>query len=156
MTMPNDVGSVDTMIGLAGGDLKAVYRFITRQTKDTQSREEFTFPAEYMFKDVPEKEVSGTDDRIALTLREMDTWGIDKGLIGVGDPEGVGAEAVRRHPDRFVPAANIDPNEGMDGIRKLVREHETWGVRAAGVFPAGTFPQVAINDKKMYPFYAKC
>jgi predicted TIM-barrel fold metal-dependent hydrolase len=44
----------------------------------------------------------------------------------------------------------------MEGIRKLVREYETWGVRAAGVFPAGTFPQVAINDKKMYPFYAKC
>ena len=24
------------------------------------------------------------------------------------------------------------------------------------MFPAGTFPQVAINDKKMYPIYAKC
>jgi predicted TIM-barrel fold metal-dependent hydrolase len=86
----------------------------------------------------------------------MDTWGIDKGLIGVGDRDGVGAEAIRRHSDRFIPAANVDPNEGMEGIRKLVREYETWGVRAAGVFPAGTFPQVAINDKKMYPFYAKC
>jgi predicted TIM-barrel fold metal-dependent hydrolase len=86
----------------------------------------------------------------------MDTWGIDKGLIGVGDPEGVGAEAIRRHPDRFIPSGNVDPNEGMEGIRKLVREHETWGMRAVGVFPSGTFPQVAINDKKMYPIYAKC
>jgi predicted TIM-barrel fold metal-dependent hydrolase len=156
MTMPNDVGIVDTMIGFAGGDLKELYRFITRQTKDTQSREEFTFPAEYMFKDVPDRDVSGIDNRIGVTLREMDTWGIDKGLIGVGDRDGVGAEAIRRHSDRFIPAANVDPNEGMEGIRKLVREYETWGVRAAGVFPAGTFPQVAINDKKMYPFYAKC
>jgi predicted TIM-barrel fold metal-dependent hydrolase len=44
----------------------------------------------------------------------------------------------------------------MAGIRKLVRIHETVGVRAVTVFPAGTFPQVPINDKKMYPLYAKC
>ena len=44
----------------------------------------------------------------------------------------------------------------MDAIRRLVRAYETYGVRAVGVFPAGTFPQVAINDKKMYPLYAKC
>ena len=34
--------------------------------------------------------------------------------------------------------------------------HETWGIRAVGVFPSGTFPQVAINDRLMYPIYAKC
>jgi predicted TIM-barrel fold metal-dependent hydrolase len=44
----------------------------------------------------------------------------------------------------------------MKGINRLVREYETFGVRAVGVFPAGTFPQVPINDKKMYPLYAKC
>ena len=38
----------------------------------------------------------------------------------------------------------------------MVRAYETQGIRAVGVFPAGTFPQVAINDKKMYPIYAKC
>jgi uncharacterized protein len=156
VTMPNDVGIVDTMIGFPGGDLKEVYRFITRQTKDAQSREEFTFPAEYMFKEVPDQDVSGTDDRIGLTLREMDTWGIDMGLVGLGDRQGIGAEAIRRHPDRFIPSTSADPNEGMEGIRRLVREHETWGIRAVGVFPSGTFPQVAINDKKMYPIYAKC
>jgi hypothetical protein len=44
----------------------------------------------------------------------------------------------------------------MDGIRAMVRAYETWGIRAVGVFPSGTYPQVAINDKKMYPLYAKC
>jgi uncharacterized protein len=29
-------------------------------------------------------------------------------------------------------------------------------VRSVGMFPAGTFPQVAINDKLMYPIYSKC
>jgi predicted TIM-barrel fold metal-dependent hydrolase len=109
-----------------------------------------------MFKDVPEKELENVDDPIGLTLREMDLWGIDRGLIGVGDPAGTGAEALERYPDRFIPSATADPNEGMKGIRRLVREYETFGVRAVGVFPAGTFPQVPINDKKMYPLYAKC
>ena len=44
----------------------------------------------------------------------------------------------------------------MKGIARLVSEYEKYGVRAVGVFPAGTFPQVPINDKKMYPIYAKC
>jgi predicted TIM-barrel fold metal-dependent hydrolase len=44
----------------------------------------------------------------------------------------------------------------MKGIARLVADYETYGVRAVGVFPAGTFPQVPINDKKMYPLYAKC
>jgi predicted TIM-barrel fold metal-dependent hydrolase len=136
--------------------MKEVYRFITRQTKDTESKEEFDFPVEYMFKDVPGKGLEAADDPVGVTLREMDLWGIERGLIGVGDPAGTGAEALKRHPDRFIPSSSADPNEGMKGIRRLVREYETFGVRAVGVFPAGTFPQVAINDKLMYPLYAKC
>ena len=156
MGMPTDIGAVDTMLGFPHPDMKEVYRFITRQTKDVQSKEEFDFPVEYMFKDVPEKALEGADDPIGVTLREMDLWGIDKGLIGVGDPSGIGAEAIKLHPDRFIASSSADPNDGMAGINRLVREHETYGTRAVGVFPAGTFPQVPINDKKMYPIYAKC
>jgi hypothetical protein len=156
MGMPNDVGVIDTMLGFPHPDMKEVYRFITRQTKDVQSNEEFEFPVEYMFKDVPEKGLQDTEDPIGLTVREMDLWGIERGLIGVGDPAGTGAEAMKRFPDRFIPSSSADPNEGMKGINRLVREFETFGVRAVGVFPAGTFPQVPINDKKMYPIYAKC
>jgi hypothetical protein len=156
MAMPENIGIVDTMIGFPHPDMKEVYRFITRQTKDAESKEGFEFPVEYMFKDVPEKGLTDSDDPIAVTLREMDLWGVEKGLIGVGDREGVGATALRQHPDRFIPSSSIDPNDGMEGIRRLVAEYETHGVRAVGVFPAGTFPQVPINDKKMYPIYAKC
>ncbi len=154
--MPTDIGIVDTMIGFPHHDMKAVYRFITDQTKDRQSKEEFAFPAEYMFKDVPEKKLTEVDDPIGATLREMDRWGIEKGLIGVGHRGDLGEEALKRHPERFIPSASADPNAGMDGIRELVRLSETYGIRAVGVFPAGTYPQVAINDKKMYPIYAKC
>jgi predicted TIM-barrel fold metal-dependent hydrolase len=133
--------------------MKEVYRFITRQTRDAQSKEEFDFPVEYMFKDVPEKALEGSDDPIGVTLREMDLWGIERGMIGVG---GTGTKALQLHPDRFIASTSADPNEGMAGISRIVREYETFGVRAVGVFPAGTFPQVPINDKKMYPIYAKC
>jgi predicted TIM-barrel fold metal-dependent hydrolase len=156
MAMPVGLGIVDTMIGFPHADMKATYSFITKQTRDRESKEDFEFPVEYMFKDVPEKELVDSDDPIAVTLREMDLWGIEQGLIGVGEPGDVGELALKRHPDRFIPSVGADPNEGMDAVRKIVRAYETWGVRAVGMFPAGTFPQVAINDKKMYPIYAKC
>ena len=156
MGMPTDVGIVDTMIGFPHKDMKETYRFITNQTKDRQSKEDFEFPVEYMFKNVPEKGLRDADDPIAVTLGEMDRWGIERGLIGVGRGDDTGDRALKSHPDRFIASASFDPNQGMDGIREVVRLYETYGIRAVGVFPAGTFPQVAINDKKMYPLYAKC
>ena len=155
MGMPENVGIVDTMIGFTHADMAGVYDFITRQTKDRESKEDFKFPAEYMFKDVPEKELTDAQDPVSVTLGEMDRWGVERGLIGVDDPEGTGADALKRYPDRFIPSLSVDPNEGMEGIRSIVRAYETWGIRALGVFPSGTFPQVAINDKLMYPIYAK-
>ena len=101
--MPENVGIVDTMIGFPSRDMKEVYRFITRQTKDTESKEKFDFPVEYMFKDVPEKALEDADDPIGVTLREMDLWGIERGMIGVGDPAGTGAEALKRAPGPLHP-----------------------------------------------------
>ena len=156
MGFPANVGIVDTMIGFPHPDqMKETYAFITRQTKDRESKEDFAFPVEYMFKQVPEKDLV-SDDPIGSTISEMDRWGIEKGLIGVDAEAGLGHEALRRYPDRFIPSASCDPNEGMTGITTLTRLYETYGIRAVTAFPAGTFPQVAINDKKMYPVYAKC
>lgn len=156
MGMPADIGIVDTMIGFPHRDMKEAYRFITRQVRDAESKEQFAFPVEYMFKDVPGRALEGVEDPIGVTLREMDLWGVEMGMIGLGDAEGLGAKAVTLHPDRFIPSAGADPNEGTKGIARIVTEYETHGIRAVTVFPAGTFPQVPINDKKMYPIYAKC
>src|SRR6202020_2785235 len=86
MGMPTDLGIVDTMLGFPHPDMKEVYRFITRQTRDAQSKEEFDFPVEYMFKDVPEKALQDVDDPIAVTVREMDLWGIVMRFIAVVAP----------------------------------------------------------------------
>jgi uncharacterized protein len=150
---PFEVGAIDTMIGFPAHDMKATYAFITSQVRDRESKEDFEFPAEYMFKDVPDKHYRDVADPVAVTLGEMDRWGIEKGLIGVG---GGDQRALRDHPDRFIPATHVDPNDGMDAIRRIHREHDEFGVRAVGIFPAGCIPPVPINDKRMYPVYAKC
>jgi predicted TIM-barrel fold metal-dependent hydrolase len=111
------------------------------------------FPAEYMFKNVP-KDLP-TRDPIAVTLHEMDRFGIAVGLIGVADD--VSRLALEKHRDRFVPVGNIDdPNDVTGTVRAIRRQHEEFGTRAVSVFPAGTFPQVAIDAPQMYPVYQTC
>ncbi len=150
MPVPADIGIVDTMIGFPASDFKQ-YDFIRKQLKDGST--DFDFPVEYMFKTVP-KELYGAKDPISITLHEMDRFGIETGLIGVGGD--ISSKALRDHPDRFVPQGSVDPNKGMDGIRDMVRQHEEFGVRSFGAFNAGYNPQVGISDPLMYPIYAKC
>jgi predicted TIM-barrel fold metal-dependent hydrolase len=156
MAMPSDIGVIDTMLGFPHADMDATYRFIKEQTKDKESKEDFEFPVEYMFKDVPDKKLKGVDDPVTFTLHEMDRWGIEKGMIGVGEAGGIGVRALEKHPDRFIASTSGDPNAGVEGLRHIQRCYELYGIRAVGLFPSGTFPQVAINDKLMYPIYAKC
>jgi predicted TIM-barrel fold metal-dependent hydrolase len=158
MAMPAGIGIVDTMIGFPTADFAESFRFITRQTKDRQSRTEFESPVEYLFKDSPRKDLGQVDDPIGVTLAEMDRWGIERGLIGVGGgPIGeVGVRALTQHPDRFFGSVHADPNRGMKDIGYIHKAYETWGIRAVTLFPAGTSPPVAINGKQMYPIYAKC
>ncbi len=141
---------IDTMIGFPASDFR-MYDFIRQQLKDGST--DFDFPVEYMFKNVP-KELYGSDDPVAVTLHEMDRFNIKKGLIGCGDE--VSRKALQDHPDRFIAAGAVDPNEGMAGIREMVRQYDEYGVRAFHCFNAGFNPQVAIDDAKMYPIYAKC
>jgi predicted TIM-barrel fold metal-dependent hydrolase len=152
MGMPADIGIIDTMIGLPMRDKSRVYDFIRQQTKDADSKAS-SFPAEYMFKDVP-AEHDSEDDPVDVALREMDKHGIEIGMISIHTDDY--RRALKQHPDRFVASMSADPNDGVEGLRAIVRNHEELGIRAVCVFPSGTFPQVAINDKKMYPLYAKC
>jgi predicted TIM-barrel fold metal-dependent hydrolase len=152
MPMPSGLSIVDTMIGFPHEGF-AQYDFIRRQTKDAGSREQMQFPAEYMFKDVP-KDLP-TADPVSVTLHEMDRFGIAVGMVGVSDE--TSRLALKRHPDRFAPIGNIDdPNDVSGSVRRLRREYEEFGIKATAVFPAGTFPQVAIDDAKMYPIYQTC
>ena len=146
-----DVGVIDLMMGTRAPD-SGQYAFLAPQLRDAGSKE-MAFPAGYMFRDVP---VAEQAQGAALLLPQMDRFGVDKALIGVSEQNEVAQAALRDHPDRFLASFQIDPNEGMAGVRALVHAHETWDVRAATAFPAGYLPQVPIDDRRMYPFYAKC
>jgi predicted TIM-barrel fold metal-dependent hydrolase len=151
VTMPTDIGVIDTMVGFPTSF--DTYDFIRKQAKDRETKEGFEFPVEYMFKGVP-KELYGTDDPVAVVLHELDRFGVERAMIGCeGD---VSRHALAKHADRFIPSMNVDPNTGMDGIRKMVENYEVFGIRAASAFPAGYDPQVPINDRRFYPIYAKC
>jgi len=152
--MPGPVGLpvIDTMVGFPH-EGSAQYDFIRKQTKDRESKEDFEFPVEYMFKDVPKG--LPTDDPVSLVLAQMDRFGIEKAMIGVGEDSA--QLALKTFPDRFVPSgAIVDPNDVMGSVNAIRRDYEQFGIRATSVFPAGTFPQVPIDDPKMYPIYATC
>jgi uncharacterized protein len=152
MAGPVGLPVIDTMIGFPH-EGSAQYDFIRKQTKDRESKESFEFPVEYMFKDVPKGLPTG--DPVSLVLQQMDRFGIEKAMIGVGEQS---AElALKTYPDRFIPSGNIDdPNDVMGSVNEIRRNYEQYGIRATSVFPAGTFPQVPIDDPKMYPIYATC
>jgi uncharacterized protein len=152
MPMPAGLPVFDTMIGFPHEGF-GQYDFIRRQTRDKGSLEEMQFPAEYMFKNVP-KDLP-TSDPVAVTLHEMDRFNIAKALIGVSDA--TSKLALKRHSDRFVASGAVtDPNDVSGSVRAIRQEYEEYGIRATSVFPAGTFPQVAIDDPKMYPVYQTC
>jgi predicted TIM-barrel fold metal-dependent hydrolase len=152
MAGPVGLPVIDTMIGFPH-EGSAQYDFIRRQTKDRESKESFEFPVEYMFKDVPKG--LPTDDPVSLVLQQMDRFGIEKAMIGVS--EGSAELALKTFPDRFIPSGAIaDPNDVMGSVNAIRREYEQYGIAATSVFPAGTFPQVPIDDPKMYPIYATC
>src|SRR4051795_7864946 len=128
MGMPDGIGIIDTMMGTRAGASASqqAYAFLRPQLKDAGSAM-MEMPAEYLFGEVPyrgDEPPQGAE----LLLPAMDTWGVERALISVSNDSA--EDALRRHPDRFVGSYEIDPNRGMDGIRDVVRMHETWGIRA--------------------------
>ncbi len=158
---PNDARAIvattpkiDLMLGFPIDDRRAHYEFMKPLLHDRESTEDFEFPAQYMFKQPPH--FAEKPDKIAHLVELMDQHGIAKGMVGTNTPGDLGHRAMQRHPDRFFGSYEVNPNLGMEGVRALMRAHDEIGIKAATAFPAGMNPQVPINDKKMFPIYAKC
>ena len=151
MGYPHDVGVVDLMIGFPFRDKKATYQYLMPGIKDHESKEGFAMPAEYMFKQTPDE--AGEADPIATTFDQMDRYNIDIGLFGLSDTS---IEAKRRYPGRVAFVTEVDPNDVMGAVRRVRAAKDEHDLKAVSVFPSGCFPQVAVNDKKMYPLYAAC
>jgi predicted TIM-barrel fold metal-dependent hydrolase len=129
-----------------------VYDYIRKQSLDTETQS-MEMPAEYMFKGVPKYEE--LSDPVAEVLDQMDEHGIQLMMPGIHENEHA-KRACKEHPDRFAGIANVNPNNGMESVREAVRFVEEEGAVAAHVWGTGLIPQIPLNDKKMYPLYAKC
>jgi uncharacterized protein len=143
-------GIVDTLIGFRGQRHNPVIPALRERERAEHH------PHGYMFREVP-PELGAADDPTASvreTLNLMDQFGIEYGLISLTDERT--PQALREHPDRFVGSLAADGNRGMEQVREIVKAHETYGIRAVTLFPAGVHPQIPINDKLWYPVYAKC
>jgi len=148
-------GVVDTMIGFPAPREETIhhYDFIRKQAMDAETQD-MEFPAQYMFKGVPKFEE--VDDPVEMLVGLMDQFGISKALTGMPVDGGASQRALEKYPDRFYSQCQVDPNQGMESVRNLDRAVREHGAVAAHCWGTGLIPQVPVNDKKMYPIYAKC
>ena len=152
MAYPTDIKIIDCMLGIPEAEDRSDWFTSFRPLiKDAQTLQQFSMPAQYMFKDVPQ--TGHADDYVKWTVDQMDRFNIDKALIGWNDNE-TSRRAKELYGDRFFFDLPCDPNKGMEEVRRIKRIHAEVGLSAISVFPAGTLPQVAINHKYMFPLYA--
>ncbi len=150
--MPTEIGIIDLMIGFPKADARANYESLRALAKDEESQR-MEFPAEYMFKDVP-NHLEGEEDPLEVTLAAMDKNGVDIGLVGLGNAATAGA--LQRHPERFVASLEVDPNDIGGAVRRIRRAHAEHSIVAVTTFPAGCNPQVPVSDCRYYAIYQAC
>ncbi|SVA06799.1 uncharacterized protein METZ01_LOCUS59653 [marine metagenome] len=155
MSYPKNIPIIDLMMGIPfNEDRSNWYEFMKPLLLDKESKEMFTFPAEYMFKDVPK--TGNQKDFPAYVIREMDKYRISKANIGFNEDQPEIIDSIKRYPDRFFLNYPVNPNKGMDEVREIRRLHKKYNIKSVDAFPSGLCPQVPINDKKWYPIYAAC
>jgi predicted TIM-barrel fold metal-dependent hydrolase len=98
---------------------------------------------------------------LEATLQSMDAAGVALGLLSAWwGPSGplirndFVAEAVAKHPDRFLGVAAVDLARPMDAVRELRRCVEELGFVALRVVQ--WLWDLPPNDRRFYPLYAAC
>lgn len=152
MPIPEGIGAIDLMIGFPSADSRSHYEYLRSMTKDQESKD-MEFPAEYMFKQVPNYLPEGADP-IEVTLQEMEVCGVAAGLVGCSSE--IGKRALTDHPEKFFGSIEIDPNDITGAVRRIRRAKDDWDINAVTTFPAGCNPQVPVSDRRYYPIYQTC
>lgn len=73
------------------------------------------------------------------------SWELDAGTV---------SKVVDEHPDRFSGILGINPYDGLRGVRELERAVRDHGFIGAHIYPH--WFELAPDDRRFYPFYAKC
>jgi predicted TIM-barrel fold metal-dependent hydrolase len=98
--------------------------------------------------------------RIEHLLGFMEKYDIDKAVLTAMDspyfqvPNDWVAEQVKKYPDQLIGCGAVNPENGMKAIYELERAVKGLGMKGILILPYAI--QKPINDKIMYPFYAKC
>lgn len=154
MGFPKDIKIIDTMMGLLdSNDRTDWFESFRPLTKDPEALASYDMPAEYMFKSIPNSD--GVEDFLPWTVAAMDKHNVQTAMCGWQEND-VTRRAIDEYPGRFVFDLPINPNNGTQECVKIRELHSKGAIRAVSVFPAGTFPQVAIDHKNMWPIYAVC
>ena len=81
MGFPKDIGIIDCMLGIPEAEDRSDWFTAFRPLiKDAETLQQFSMPAQYMFKDVPQ--TGHADDYVKWTVEQMDKHGIAKALVG--------------------------------------------------------------------------
>ena len=135
--------------------------FTEREVAEGRTGLDETFKAQIR---MPEEMRGGVS--IPRYLEKMDAAGIDRTLlvaVRAGDLAVKGsfeieysrvAEVCAEHPERFSGLAGVDPFRGMVGIYQLQEAVESLGFVGAHLYPH--WFGLAPNDRRYYPYYAKC
>ena len=70
MTMPEGIKAIDLMLSIPGEDNSDWYEFMKPLLMDEESRQMFSMPAQYMFKDIPH--AGKQEDFVQYTIEQMD------------------------------------------------------------------------------------
>ena len=154
MSINKDIYTIDLMLGIPEKeDRSDWYKFMEPLLRDEESKSMFKMPAQYMFKDIPE--TGSHDDFIQFTINEMNKHFINQAMVGFHEQSEVKIQAGKHHSDRFFFDLPVNPNVENEA-QNIKRIYETYGIKAVSAFPAGMYPQIAINDQKWYPIYEMC
>jgi predicted TIM-barrel fold metal-dependent hydrolase len=152
MGFPRDVRVIDLMVNIPTDEHNAAaYKAMGSMIKEVPGQST-AMPAGYMFKNVPGL---GTDPSryVEAIVGELDKHNIGQALIPLADALRH-PEVKQRYSDRFLLSTAVDPGKGMEEVRRIRQAKKEHGVTALTYFPAASNPQVAINEKEMYPIYA--
>ncbi|MFC1885926.1 amidohydrolase family protein [Thermodesulfobacteriota bacterium] len=156
MPRPKSIPVIDLMFDFPTGSAGMGMQAAQELTRDKGTEEFSHHPAQYLFKDAPERMSQKWD--LERIIAMMDEYGVAMAQIGVNSSNPDSALALfDKYPSRFFGTVGVNPNAGMDSVRELERTVKLhFNIKAASAAACLLNPQVPLDDKKFYPIYAKC
>lgn len=155
-SLPKHNHIIDLMLEIPTGKPGMGMREAKALTRDKGTDEFSHHPAQYLFKDAGDRMSLASDPDAVVAM--MDAHGVAMAQVAVSPKYPERALALfDKYPTRFFGEVGVDPNKGMKSVRALedtVKLHKN--IKAASAAPCLLSPQVAIDDRKFYPLYAKC